>query len=49
MNDLGLFWIQCEAERVGKRCINLFLWSYSEAQWAARHESLTGEWEWFFW
>ena len=32
-----------------RRCIELFLWSRSEAQWAAHYVSATGEWEWYFW
>lgn len=39
-----------EREReIGERCIRLYFWSRSEAQWAVRYASVTGEWEWYFW
>lgn len=34
---------------IAQRCLHLFWWSKSEAQWAQRYESVTGEWEWYFW
>lgn len=38
-----------EARVVGSRCIALYLWSRNECQWARRHQSLDGQWEWYFW
>lgn len=47
MNEVYGIW--AEAMRVGARCLTLFYWSKSEAQWAQHHVSVTGEWEWYFW
>lgn len=41
--------VRDQAESIGRLCIRLYRWSPSECQWAQRHESVNGLWEWYFW
>jgi hypothetical protein len=34
---------------VAKFCIEMWRWSRSHAQWSQHYESVTGQWEWYFW
>lgn len=43
------YFIRTQAIETAMRCLRLFWWSKSEAQWAQSYASADGRWEWFFW